>query len=384
MSNNNGINKLSSISVSERRSSLRSTFILSLLFSSFFGLFSAPASSTWIAMSAASLGDLVQCNSDTGTIFCLEGSSSVSWTTGDNTLMTVRNVSNGQNYTGRWIGLYGSFSGTLGKGNPNGGNCLVSGCSGGFVIGTGGSFGIPGLAPSRNLGSRSPGTMGGTAYFHGVSPVAPGLMGSSIGSVPNSSVASFSIPVSDATWVLVVDGPNGNYTGPFTGTFSGYSVSDPIPYIVYVCYDNPSTGPCSPSNSTTLATVATGSAQPPIYVPPEVVDPEPITCEFDMPDIDFGQVSAGTTQEQRQEYFSSVCSDTASVTLKITDTSGRTGPYTFAGGALSVIFPGSGSSSYTFSVPGGVTDTTRVNAVLSGETVSGTYNLPMVVTAEYN
>lgn len=118
----------------------------------------------------------------------------------------------------------------------------------------------------------------------------------------------------------------------------------------------------------------------------EPVDPEVplITCEFDMPDIDFGQVSAGTTQEQRQEYFSSVCSDTASVTLKITDTSGKTGPYTFAGGALSVTFPGSGSSSYTFSVPGGVTDTTRVNAVLSGETVSGTYNLPMVVTAEYN
>lgn len=285
----------------------------------------------------------------------------------------------GQQYNAQWVGISGSMRGgwlhQRGR-NNNGwdGRCNSVTCAPGLIIGypSGSSVII-----NPNRGCSMPGIQCNQKYFY-TDIASTGSCTLVAGSVNNNELCDISVNVGSPTWVLVVDGPAGTYSYP-GGSSVPSSILFPVGTEIPVFWAT--MGGKQAGGTPTVALAAKNNTGDTVIADVELVL---TTCEFDMPDIDFGQISVGTAQEERQEYFSSVCSSTASVTLKITDTSGRTGPYTFAGGALSVIFPGSGSSSYTFSVPGGVTDTTRVNAVLSGEVVSGTYNFPMVVTAQYN
>lgn len=120
---------------------------------------------------------------------------------------------------------------------------------------------------------------------------------------------------------------------------------------------------------------------PPVIAPPE---PTPTSfCEIAMSDIDLGMLNPDQNAERETE-MNIICTASSRVTVVISGGNGTaSNAFDLGGGVATVYFPDSGGSSYSFDVPAGVNNETRVLTSYTGSNQPGQHNASGVVTLQY-
>lgn len=345
----------------------------------FMVLTSASMADQW--RSQGNVGTASDCNKNNAIAVCLLiDNASYDISMGD--VITVK-ASNGANVAAQWQGVTISYQGRIGSQFIQYPLCESGKCEVAVIAGQISSDCTPqgcftGILPYPNNGcqymgsncSQLAGTYAWWAPAYGGNSNDFSGFGSIVKKV-NNIQGSTSRPL----WVLVVDGPTGNYTLPGGGGAYGYRQNEPIPMALAAT---------SELSKGTLAGVGASAGVELIIVAPPVEIPD-VYCNFTTDgDIDLGIVdSSNANNRYSQTYLYSQCTDDAIVTAKIQKSGGGNNLLQMGGLNLRVIFDNS-SDTKTYSA-----NTNRDSQIIWGQVTSvgtltpGEYSQSMIVYLNY-
>ncbi|MEQ4693665.1 hypothetical protein [Providencia manganoxydans] len=331
------------------------------------------------------IGDLGTGNDcNTPLVMCLLiDSASYNISQGD--VITVK-ASNGANVTAQWQGITISYQGRLGTRQSNYPLCATGKCEVGIIAGEISSACVPtgcftGTLPRVNNGCQYVGiNCSQTPYRATWWASASGGNSSDFSGFPSSSgvkkVNSIQGSTSQPLWILVVDGPTGNYTLPGGGQAYGYRQNEPIPMAVAAIAEA--------SISGNVSGVGASAGIELVIVAPPVEEPD-VFCNFATDgDIDLGVVdSSSANNRDSQTYLYSLCTGDATVTATIQKSGGGNNLLQMGGLNLRVIFDNS-SDTKTYSANTSQNSQTIWGQVTSvGTLIPGDYSQSMVVYLNY-
>ncbi|MEY1577698.1 hypothetical protein AB7Z98_02335 [Providencia manganoxydans] len=328
------------------------------------------------------LGTANDCSNSIVIVACLlVDNASYNVSMGD--IITVK-ASNGANVTAQWQGITVSYQGRIGTRFDEyplcgSGKCEIAVIAGQISSDCTSTGCFTGTLPYPNDGCQYMGN--NCSQLTGTYAWWASAFGSNSNDFSGFSsivrkVNSIQGNTSQPLWILVVNGPTGNYILPGGGTAYGYRQNEPIPVALAAAIEASRDGKISGVGAS--AGVELVIVAPPVEIPD-------VYCNFTTDgDIDLGIVdSSNANNRYSQTYLYSQCTDDAIVTAKIQKSGGGNNLLQMGGLNLRVIFDNS-SDTKTYSA-----NTNRDSQIIWGQVTSvgtltpGEYSQSMIVYLNY-